>query len=89
MQVVLLMLRQLQGVLGMYADKRGLAVIQIVGTFAKVEIEDVDAVHLLHLFVDHPLAHMLRDGLGHAIEHPLQVVEFAALLDLHEDNPPL
>ena len=80
------MLRQPQRVLGMDADKGGLAVVQIVGTLAKVEIQDVDAVHLLHINIVTTLADMLSDGLGYAIEHTLEIVKLAALLYLNKDN---
>ena len=38
------MLCQLQGVMGVNACQRRLAVIQVVGSLAKVEVEDVDTI---------------------------------------------
>ena len=89
MQIILLMLCQLQRILGMYANQRGLAVIEIVCSLAKVEIENVNAVHLFHILITLPSAHVFCDGLCYTVKHPLQIVQFTALLDLHNDDPPL
>ena len=86
MEILALMLGQLQRVMCMYTRQRRLTVIQVVGTLAKVKIQNVNRVHLLDLHIVAASVHVLGNGLGHAIEHPLQIVKFTALLDLHNDN---
>ena len=80
------MLRQPQRVVGVHAGQRRLSVIQVVGTLAKVEIQDVDAEHLFHVAIAHAALHVFRDGLGHTVQHALQVVQLTTLLNLHQDN---
>ena len=85
-QVVTLVGRQPQSVLCVYADKRGLTVVQVVGTLAKTEVQDINAVHFLHLEIVLAASHVLGDGLRHTVEHALEVVQLAALLYLHQDD---
>ena len=84
--LVTLVPRQLERVLGMDARQRGLPVVEIVGTLAEVEIQDVDADHLPDPLVVLAHLHVLGDGLRHAIEHALQIVQLAALLNLDDDD---
>ena len=63
-----------------------LAMIEVVGTLAQVEIEDADGIDLLHVEVSLAERHVLRDGLGHPIEHTLEEIQLARLLDLHQDD---
>ena len=70
----------------MDARQYGLTVIEVVAALAQLEIEDIDAEHLLHLLVGHAAAHVLSDGLCHAEEHALKVVDLAGLLYLHQDD---
>ena len=60
-----------------------LAMIEVVGTLAQVEIEDADGIDFLHVEVSLAERHVLRDGLGHPIEHTLEEIQLARLLDLH------
>ena len=73
-------------VLSMYAYELVLTMIEVVGTLAQVEVDNADRVHLLHLVVLVAQSHMLRDGLGNAVENALQIVELTRLLNLHQDN---
>ena len=85
-QVFPLMLRQTEHITIVNTSQRGLSVIEIIGALAELEIEDVDAEHLFDVFIVHPASHVLRDGLGHPIEHALQIVDLAYLLDFNQDD---
>ena len=52
---------------GVHSGEHGLAVIEIVATLAKVEVEDVDRVNLLHLVVHITDLDVLGDGFRHTI----------------------
>ena len=75
-----------QPVLGVHADELVLTVVEVVRTLAQVEVDDADGVDLLHLVVLVAQPDVLRDGLRHAVEDALQVVQLARLLDLDEDD---
>ena len=45
-----------------------------------------DADDLLHLVIGVSDKHMFGNGLRHTIEHTLQIVQFACLLDLYNDD---
>ena len=58
----------------------GLPVIDIIGTLTHIEVDDADGVDLFHLIVT------ARDCLGRAVEDTLQIMEFAAQLNLDDDD---
>ena len=68
------MTRQPQGVFCMGTNQSGLTMIQIVGTLAEVEIQDIDTDHLLHVLIILTYLHVLSDGFSHTVEHTLQIV---------------
>ena len=59
--------------------------IEVVGTFAEIEINDADGIDLLYLIILLSQLDVLCDGLGHAVQDALQVVELACLLYLHKN----
>ena len=61
----------------MYASEDGLAMVEVVGAFSKVEIENVDGIHLLNLVVQLPNLDMLCNGFRNAIEHTLKEVQLS------------
>ena len=85
-QLVTLMVGQLQRVAVVNATKLHLSVVQVVGTLTQVKIQDIDAENLFHMLVCLAAAHVVGDGLCHAVEHTLQVVTFPGLLNFHQDN---
>ena len=83
---VLLLSAHAQCILGMNTDKGIGAMIQIVATLAEVEVNDADAVHFLHSTILLAQRHVLSDGLCHAVQDALQIVELTRQLDLDDDN---
>ena len=73
-----------QGVVGMYPHKLVGAVIEVVSTLSKIEINNADRIDLLDLAVGVAQFDMLRDGLGSTIEHTLQIVQLTRQLYLDE-----
>ena len=69
----------------MQTHKIVLSHIDIVGSLAKVEIEDAYGVDLLHLPVCITEVYMFGDSLCHAIKHTLEIVEFARVLYFHDN----
>ena len=69
----------------MHSFEGCLSVVEVVGSLSQVEVEDADAVHLLHLVVLVAQLDVFRDGLCHAVEYAFQVVEFPCELYLHDD----
>ena len=60
--------------------------IDVVGTFSQVKVKDADGIHFLYLLVGVAQVNMLGDGLGHAIEDALQVVQLTGVLYFHDDD---
>ena len=60
--------------------------VEVVGTLAEVEVENADAIDLLHLVVLVAELYVLGDGLCHTVEYALQIVEFPCELYLHDDD---
>ena len=69
----------------MDAGEDGLAVIEVVAALAEVEVQDVDGIDFLHLVVLVAYLDVFGDGLGHSVEHALEVVELAGELNLYDD----
>ena len=86
LQVFTFVFGQLQRVVGVYSLEGHLTVVQVVFALAQLEIEDIDAEHLLHLAVVFAATYMLGDGFCNAVEHTLKVVELAGLLNLYEND---
>ena len=80
------MFGQLQAVVGVNALQHRLTVVEVVIALAHVEVEDVDTEHLLHLGVAITAADVFGNGLCHTVDHALQVIELARLLNLNKDN---
>ena len=78
-----------QEVAGMHANEMVLPVIEIVRSDTEVEIEDADGIHLLHFLVAFAQGDMLGDGLGYAVEDTFEIVYFAGVLYLDENDLPL
>ena len=70
----------------MHADKLVLAMVQIVAPHAQVEIQDADGIHFLDLAIRVAQVDVLRDGLGHAVEDTLQVIQLPRVLYLDDDD---
>ena len=70
----------------MYPHESVLPVIQVVVSPSDVEIEYADGVHLLHLRVEFSQFDMLCDGLCHSEEDSLQIIDFAGVLHLYDDD---
>ena len=60
--------------------------IEIVGTLTQIEVDDADGVHLLYLVVLAAQIDMFCNRLGYTIENTLQIIKFACLLNLNDDN---
>ena len=75
----------LQRVVGVYADERAGAVIEVVAALAQIEVDNADGVHLLDLLERAAQLDVLRDGLGRAVENALQIVELARQLYLDDE----
>ena len=84
MQIITLMSSQLQRVVRMHTHQRCLTMIQVVGPLAQIEIDDIDGIDFLDMIVALTAANMLGHGLGHTIEHTLQIVQLARLLNLDQ-----
>ena len=67
-------------------DELVLAMIQVVGTLAQIEVDNTDGIHLSHLVILATQVNMLGNRLGYAIEYTLEIIELASLLDLNDDN---
>jgi len=70
----------------MYTYKGVLTVVQVIVSLANVEIENADGVHFLHFRVKFSQFDMLRDGLGNAEEDAFQIIYFARVLHLYDDD---
>ena len=70
----------------MHTDELVLAMIEIVGPLAQVEIDDADGVHLLHLVVLVAQLDVLGDGFRYTVEDAVQIVELTRLLYLHQND---
>ena len=58
--------------------------IEIVAALAKVEVEDVDRINLLHLVVHLAYLDMFGDGFRHSVEHSLEEIKLSR--ELHLDD---
>ena len=76
----------LQLVAGVYTDKVILSVIQIVTADAYVEVQNADGVDLLYMIVCLAQRDMLGDGFGHSVKNAFQIVKFARVLYLDDDD---
>ena len=63
-----------------------LTVIQVVVSLSDIEVENADGVDFLHLIVRFTQRDMLSDSLGNAIKNPLQIIKFAGILYLDNDD---
>jgi len=80
--------------LGRYAKRvscgdtceRRLTVVQVITPVTEVEIDDADAVNLLHLIITLTETYVLSDGLGHSVKNALEIMELSCQLYLHDDN---
>ena len=70
----------------MHTDELVLPMVKVVGSFAKVEIDDVDGIDFLHLIVFLTEIDVLRDSLCNAINNTMEIVQLSRLLNLHKDD---
>ena len=70
----------------MYSTESSSAVIEVILTFAKVKIKNVDGIDLLHMVVAFTQLDVLGDGACHTIKDALKVVQLARLLYFHDDD---
>ena len=70
----------------MQAAELRLAVVDVVLALSQFEIDDVDGVELAHLVVVIAQVDVLRDGLGHPVEHPVEVVQLVIVLHLDDEQ---
>ena len=70
----------------MDAYKMVLTMIQIIASLSDVEVENTDGVDFLHLIVSFTQRDVFGDCLGYAIKNPLQIIKFAGILYLDDDN---
>ena len=70
----------------MHACEGGLSVVEVIGTLPEVEVEDADGIDFFHLVVLVAQLNVFGDGLRHAVEDALQVVELPRELYLDDDD---
>ena len=70
----------------MHADEMVLPVIDIVRSDADIEIKDADGVDFLDFLVAFTYGDMFGDSFGDAVEDAFQVMQFACVLYLDEDD---
>lgn len=73
-------------IMRMHTNELILTVIQIISTYAYIKIKNTDGIYLLHLGIVLSQMKMLGDGFRHAIEHTLQIIKLAGILDLNKDD---
>ena len=64
----------------------GLAMVDIVLSVSKIEIEDIDGDDLDDFIVAFGFGEMFRDSLCRGKQNTLEVIEFPFVLDFDEDN---
>ena len=70
----------------MHADEMVLAMVDIVRSYTQVKIEDADGVDFLYFLIAFTQRDMLGNGFGYAVEDTFEVMHFAGILDLDDDN---
>ena len=61
-------------------------VINVVFSLPQVEVDDVDGVDLAHLVVIIAQVDVFGDGFGYAVEHAVEVIQFAVVLHLDDEQ---
>ena len=64
----------------MQASEEGLAVIHIIAALPQFEIHDIDTVNLTHTIVIVSEVDIFGDCFRHAIEHAVEIGQFAVVL---------
>ena len=78
--------RQLQQVVLGEPPELSLALVDAVLALPQVEIDDINAVHTLHMLVIFPAVDIFRDELRGPEEHPLEVGELCLALHLDKQK---
>ena len=68
------------------ANESSCSVVHIIIPLAKVKVHDIHRVHFFNLGIWLPFGDVLHDHLGRPIQHPMEVVGFAGILDFDDDQ---
>ena len=70
----------------MHADEMVLAMVDIVRSHTQVKIEDADGVDFLYILIAFTQRDMFGNGFSHTVEDAFEIMHFAGVLDLNDDN---
>ena len=72
--------------MGVHTDEVVLPVVEVVAPLAQVEVNDADGLDFFDFAVSLAQCDVLRDGFRRPVKQPLQVVDFAGVMYLDEDD---